>query len=121
MRNEKNNCSIFNFPICIFANTNTAIHSNLLFEENVGQVSCKNFNAESLIHPIDGKALLYENTAIRFILKGSLLTYYFSDRGYSIVQKDNLGNLNRTDFYFDNDVRIQPIGKYCKIQLVIII
>lgn len=99
------------FPSVFFGNTNTAIHSNLLFEENIGQVSCKNFNAESLIHPIDGKALLYENSAIRFILKGSLLTYYFSDRGYSIVQKDNLGNLNRTDFYFDNDVRIQPIGE----------
>ncbi|HEU4716586.1 MAG TPA: T9SS type A sorting domain-containing protein [Bacteroidia bacterium] len=47
-----------------------------------------------------------------YVLHSPQLDYYFSDRGYSIVQKDAKGKAeNRTDVFFRNGKRIIPEGE----------
>ena len=78
------------FPFALNAEAGKAMRKQLLFEENVGQVK--------------------GGEDVRFVLRGKLLTYYFTDRGYSIVQRSDSGRVNRTDFLFSGNTRIEPEG-----------
>ena len=63
----------------------------IYFEENKGQVYSV------------GNTSQINSGNIWFVLKSNLLTYYFSDRGYSVVQINKNGVGNRTDFLFHHE------------------
>jgi hypothetical protein len=90
------------FPSLLFSQVNGDFHSKLYFEENAGQ-------AVLIADKYPGSI-----QTIYFVLKGKELTYYFSDRGYSVVQKNEDGITNRTDFLFQHD-RVCFVPEYTRI------
>ncbi len=82
------------FPSLLFAGVENKFHSLAGFEENNGQVK----NANGL------------NPEIYFVVRGKVLTYFFSDRGYSVVGKTTEGNVSRVDFHFRNNATAVPAG-----------
>jgi hypothetical protein len=87
---------LFLFPSLLFSQGNN-FHSKPLFEENKGQD--RNEGSNEL------------NPEIRFVLRGGAMTYFFSDRGYSVVEKTNDGNTSRVDFLFEHGQICIPEGK----------
>ncbi len=104
-------CVLLLLPSFLFAEVKRDFHSKLSFEENVGQITSQRTNSDSLVMRGGRAKKESVDPAIRFILRGRILTYYFSDRGYSVVQNDSVGHVNRTDFYFENGLQIIPEGK----------
>lgn len=82
------------FPSLLFAQGRNDFHSKPVFEENHGQVKTESGNPE-----------------IRFVLRGKSLSYYFSDRGYSVVERSTEGNVSRVDFFFEYGQTCIPEGK----------
>lgn len=79
------------FTLPVFTLSASAMHPPSGFVVNKGQVKSQELQ-------------------ICFTLQGGALTYYFSDRGYSVVQS-NGATRARTDFFFVNGERIFPQGE----------
>lgn len=107
-------CIMLFFPLLLVAEVGKEFLADFCFEENVGQVVLRTGHTDYLQIRDTREFSTKTNPEILFILKGADLIYYFSDRGYSIVQHDSLGNSNRTDFYFENDYHAQPEGLILK-------
>lgn len=67
----------------------------ICFEENKGQLSVRGGSSD-----LD----------VRFILRGKLLTYFFSDCGYSVVQHGENGTISRADFFFPQNEKHIPLA-----------
>ncbi|HET6992590.1 MAG TPA: T9SS type A sorting domain-containing protein [Bacteroidia bacterium] len=93
--------SLLIFPSLLFGNVKGNFHSQLAFEQNAGQVVPGNETGKNV-------------PDIRFVLRAGNLAYYFSDRGYSVVQKNKSGIINRTDFFFQHE-RTCFVPAYTKI------
>lgn len=87
------------FPALLFAQRQNGFHSAPAFEENNGQVKTETHDANGELNP-----------EIRFVLRGKALTYFFSERGYSVVTRSAGGNGNRVDFFFKNGAVCVPAG-----------
>ncbi|CAN5913648.1 SBBP repeat-containing protein [soil metagenome] len=87
------------FPSLLFAEGENKFLSKAVFEENKGQVKCDTINTRGGLNP-----------QIQFILRGKERTYFFSDRGYSIVENSNEKKGSRIDFFFENGKTCMPEG-----------
>lgn len=87
------------FPSLLFAEGENKFRTKAVFEENRGQVKCEARDRDGELNP-----------PIRFILRGNELTYYFSERGYSVVGKDKNAKPARVDFLFENEAVCIPAG-----------
>jgi hypothetical protein len=85
------------FPALLFAQGRN-FYAKAAFEENNGQVKSEMRSKHGAINP-----------GIRFVLRGKALTYYFSDRGYSVVASQE-GKTSRIDFFFQNNAVCTPVG-----------
>jgi hypothetical protein len=65
-----------------------SMQRELCFEENAGRYTAPDLE-------------------IRYVLKAELLTYYFFGNGYAVVQKNENGISNRTDFIFGPDLSLE--------------
>lgn len=54
---------------------------------------------------------LIDGAPVRYMLRGKSLSYFFGDRGYSVVQRNAEGKCNRTDFLFIEDLTCVPQGE----------
>ncbi|CAN5407376.1 hypothetical protein BH09BAC5_BH09BAC5_14820 [soil metagenome] len=78
---------LFLFPSFVIAQRSHPVQQIMNFEENEGQINSK-----------DG------TINVQFVLRTKSLTYFFHNKGYSVMQHSPNGDFNRTDFTIGEEV-----------------